>query len=148
LEIVKKENGNLLVSPLSAQIILALTHSGCRGQTAEELRTVLHLSDDPAKIQSAVKVVLSNLKTKEGLKLCIANKMYVTRSFPIQNEFQEIAKEMYFADSENIDFTKIEQAAKTTILPLFVLVSNMEVLSGLQIARHTFKIWKKSSVVF
>jgi serpin B len=103
----------LLVSPLSAQIILALTHSGCRGQTAEELRTVLHLLDDPAKIQSAVKVVLSNLKTKEGLKLCIANKMYVTRSFPIQNEFQEIAKEMYFADSENIDFTKIEQAAKT-----------------------------------
>jgi serpin B len=112
-EIVKKENGNLLVSPLSAQIILALTHSGCRGQTAEELRTALHLSDDPAKIQSAVKVVLSNLKTKEGLKLCIANKMYVTRSFPIQNEFQEIAKEMYFADSENIDFTKNEQAAKT-----------------------------------
>jgi serine protease inhibitor len=112
-EIVKKENGNLLVSPLSAQIILALTHSGSKGQTAEELRTVLHLSDDPAKIQSAVKAVLSNLKTKEGLKLCVANKMYVTRSFPIQNEFQEIAKEMYFADSENIDFAKIDQAAKT-----------------------------------
>jgi serpin B len=112
-EIAKKENGNLLVSPLSAQIIIALTHSGCRGQTAEELRTALHLSDDPAKIQSAVKVVLSDLKTKEGLKLCIANKMYVTRSFLILNEFQKIAKEMYFADSENIDFTKNEQAAKT-----------------------------------
>ncbi|KAJ3624394.1 hypothetical protein MTP99_018019 [Tenebrio molitor] len=112
-EIVKKENGNLLVSPLSAQTILALTHSGCGGQTAEELRTALHLSDDPAKIQSGVKAVLSNLKTKEGLKLCIANKMYVTRSFLILNEFQEIAKEMYFADSENIDFAKNEQAAKT-----------------------------------
>jgi serpin B len=112
-EIVKKEYGNLLMSPLSAQIILALTHSGCRGQTAEELRTALHLSDDPAKIQSAVKAVLSDLKTNEGLKLCIANKMYVTRSFLILNEFQKIAKEMYFADSENIDFTKNEQAAKT-----------------------------------
>jgi serine protease inhibitor len=67
-EIVKKENGNLLVSPLSAQTILARTHSGCEGQTAEELRTVLHLSDDPAKIQSAVKVVLSNLKTKVHCK--------------------------------------------------------------------------------
>jgi serpin B len=112
-EIAKKENGNLLVSPLSAQIIIALTHSGCRGQTAEELRTALHLSDDPAKIQSAVKAMLSNLKTKEGCKLCIANKMYVTKGVPLQNEFQEIVKEVYFADSENIDFTKKEEAAET-----------------------------------
>jgi serpin B len=111
-EIVKKENGNLLVSPLSAQTILALTFSGCRGETAEELRIAVHFPDDPAKIQSAVKAVLSNLKTKEGCKLCIANKMYVTKGVPLQNEFQEIVKEVYFADSENIDFTKKVEAAE------------------------------------
>jgi serpin B len=112
-EIVKKENGNLLVSPFSAETILALTYSGCRGETAEELRIAVHFPDDPAKIQSAVKAVLSNLKTKEGCKLCIANKMYVTKGVPLQNKFQEIVKEVYFADSENIDFTKKEEAAET-----------------------------------
>jgi serpin B len=112
-EIVKRENGNLLVSPLSAETILALTYSGCRGETAEELRIAVHFPDDPAKIQSAVKAVLSNLKTKEGCKLCIANKMYVTKGVPLQNKFQEIVKEVYFADSENIDFTKKEEAAET-----------------------------------
>jgi hypothetical protein len=44
--------------------------------------------------------------------------------------------------------TKNFSDIKCYILPSFVLVSNMEVLSGLQIAKHTFKIWKKSSVVF
>jgi serpin B len=115
-EIVKEEKGNILVSPLSAETVLALTHSGCRGQTAEELRIALHLPDDPAKIQSAVKAVLSelsDLKTIEGSKLFIANKMYIRKDFSIKDEFQKIASEVYFSTSENIDFAMNERAAET-----------------------------------
>ncbi|XP_068913210.1 alaserpin-like isoform X3 [Tenebrio molitor] len=112
-EIVKEEKGNVLMSPLSAETILALTHSGCRGETAEELRIALHLPDDPAKIQSAVKAVLSDLKTNEGCKLFIANKMYIKKDFSINDEFQKTANTVYFGDSENIDFTMNERAAET-----------------------------------
>jgi serpin B len=115
-EIVKEEKGNILVSPLSAETVLALTHSGCRGQTAEELRIALHLPDDPAKIQSAVKAVLSelsDLKTNEGCKLFIANKMYIRKDFSIKDEFQKIASEVYFSTSENIDFAMNVRAAET-----------------------------------
>ncbi|RZB39305.1 Serpin domain containing protein, partial [Asbolus verrucosus] len=112
-EMLKNNPNNFLLSPLSAEIALAFAQSGCKGETAREIRTALSLPDNSEKVESAVKDVLSNLTANEFYALHTANKMYVKANFAIKDEFKRAAVEVYQADSENIDFTKNVEAAKT-----------------------------------
>ncbi|RZC38754.1 Serpin domain containing protein [Asbolus verrucosus] len=43
---LNKDKPNFLISPFSAETVLALTLSGCKGETADEIRNALHLTDD------------------------------------------------------------------------------------------------------
>ncbi|XP_044253670.1 alaserpin-like [Tribolium madens] len=107
-EILKnnKYNGkNLLISPLSAETVLALAQSGCRDETAQEIRSVLHLPNDQTKIQNLYKTVLPTLDIHS------ANKIYVKEKFPVLPDFKKIASEVFHADCKNIDFSKKDEAA-------------------------------------
>ncbi|KAJ3624385.1 hypothetical protein MTP99_018011 [Tenebrio molitor] len=110
-EVLKTEKANFLVSPFSAATLLALAQSGCRGDTAEEIRQVLHFVGDREKAEGAVKEVLSKL-TNEEYTLHTANKIYVKTNFSVKEEFQKIAVEVYGAQSENVDFSEKNDAAK------------------------------------
>ena len=57
--ILKKEKGNLFLSPYSISSALAMTYGGARGDTAEEMAKALHLP-----IISRIKVI-SNLDISE-----------------------------------------------------------------------------------
>ncbi|XP_063917704.1 alaserpin-like [Zophobas morio] len=109
-EIAKSETGNFLVSPFSAKIILSLAQSGCKNETAKEIRQALYLPDDNSKIQSQVKNVLSAL-TKNEYALHAANKIYVKENFAINDEFKQEAVEVYQSEIESLDFCKKEEAA-------------------------------------
>jgi serpin B len=110
-EVLKTEKANFLVSPFSAATLLALAQSGCRGDTAEEIRQVLHFVGGREKAESAVKEVLSKL-TNEEYTLHTANKIYVKSNFSVKEEFEKTAVEVYGAQSENVDFSEKNDAAK------------------------------------
>uniref|UniRef100_V5I8H6 Serpin B9 n=1 Tax=Anoplophora glabripennis TaxID=217634 RepID=V5I8H6_ANOGL len=76
-ELSKKQQGNFIVSPLSAEVVLALTNEGARGETAAELAAGLSLPNTKEKTQRAIKSILPNLqRSDEHLKLLSANKIY------------------------------------------------------------------------
>ncbi|KAJ3644596.1 hypothetical protein Zmor_022317 [Zophobas morio] len=112
-EIAKNEKQNFLVSPFSAETILALTHAGAKGQTAQELQSAIHLPEDNKKIEEGVKTLLPALKGHDAYTLQTANKMYIRNNFEIKPEFRKVATEAFFADSETIDFKKNVKAAET-----------------------------------
>jgi serpin B len=101
------------VSPLSAETVLALLQSGCKDETAQELRTALHLPDDKETVESAIKSLLPKLKGSDLYTLHTANKMYVKKDFSIKDGFKKAAAQVYYADTDTIDFTQSVQAAKT-----------------------------------
>ncbi|XP_044253156.1 uncharacterized protein LOC123004108 [Tribolium madens] len=111
-QLSKSENGNFLLSPFSAETVLAFAQSGCKGDSAEELRNGLHLPDK-TKVESALKSLLPKVKGNDLYTLHTANKMYVKNDFPLKEEFKKAATEVFQADSENIDFLKNTEAAKT-----------------------------------
>ncbi|EFA09184.1 serpin peptidase inhibitor 18 [Tribolium castaneum] len=110
-ELGKSENGNFVVSPFSAETVLAFAQSGCKGDSAEELRNSLHLPNDKTKVESALKSLLPKIKGNDLYTLHTANKMYVKKDFAIKEEFKKAASQVYYADSESIDFTKNVEAA-------------------------------------
>ncbi|RZC41509.1 Serpin domain containing protein [Asbolus verrucosus] len=103
-EVIKTNNENVLISPLSAEIVFAMAQSGAKGKTGEEIRTSLHLPNTDEETQLVVKSVLPTLNGNGSFQLYSANKMYVTDKFPVKEEFKQVATKVYQADLENVDF--------------------------------------------
>ncbi|KAJ8939790.1 hypothetical protein NQ314_010994, partial [Rhamnusium bicolor] len=77
-EITKYEQGNFIVSPVSAEIVLAFTQEGAKGETADEFKSGLHLPSTDQKTQYAFKYFLPNFKRDQAdLKIWSANKIYL-----------------------------------------------------------------------
>jgi serpin B len=103
-------NDNILVSPFSAETVLALTQSGAKGDTGAEIRTSLHLPDTEEKTEAAIKSVLPSIQS-EYCSLITTNKIYVENEYPIKEDFKKVAAEVYQAQFENIEFAKSVDAA-------------------------------------
>ncbi|RZC42102.1 Serpin domain containing protein, partial [Asbolus verrucosus] len=104
---------NFLTSPYSVETVLALLHSGCKGETAQEIRSSLHLPDDKSKMESGIKESLSVLKGNDEYKFHTANKIYIKDGVGIKEEFKKAATQIYKADVENVNFAESSKAAKT-----------------------------------
>jgi serine protease inhibitor len=74
---------NILVSPFSAETVLALTQSGGKGDTSAEIRTSLHLPDTEEKTETVIKSVLPTIQS-EHCTLVTANKIYVENEYSAQ----------------------------------------------------------------
>lgn len=110
-ELLKKESGNFIVSPFSAEVVLALTAEGARGQTAKELITGLSLPSTQEKTQKALKAFLPKLKPNnifgdlisppEGPQLSAqlqtANKIYAANDIQLEPEYNKVAVDVYQA---------------------------------------------------
>ncbi|KAK4872900.1 hypothetical protein RN001_014929 [Aquatica leii] len=110
-EIKKTESGNFLFCPLSAEIILALTRVGSRGNTARQLSKGLHLSDDTNEIEQIFKELTSKLKSDEGYTLNSANKIYLNQKYEIRESFKTTAQNSFSADITSVDFNMKTTAA-------------------------------------
>ncbi|KAJ3644601.1 hypothetical protein Zmor_022321 [Zophobas morio] len=112
-QIIKTETGNLILSPLSADTVLALLHSGCEGATAQELAQTLHLPNDKKQIQTEEKNLLGQLQKNDKVACNIANALFAQKDFKIKDTFLTVAKDYFDALSETLDFGKPQQAADT-----------------------------------
>ncbi|XP_063903629.1 antichymotrypsin-2-like isoform X2 [Zophobas morio] len=111
-EMLRFTEENFLVSPFSAQVILALAQLGAKNETAEELRISLQLPEHN-KIEEGFKNLLSNFAAHEQFySLSTANKVYIQKDFPIKDEFRAIATNYFNSATENIDFAKKTEASK------------------------------------
>ncbi|XP_030764424.1 antichymotrypsin-2-like isoform X4 [Sitophilus oryzae] len=114
-EVLKNNHdANFVFSPLSIEIILALTQAGAKGKTAEEFTTALNLPSTQQKTQEALKQFLPTLKSNTNdLKLSSANKLFLGEAFEILESFKQLATSVFEAGAENIDFSKNQAAAES-----------------------------------
>ncbi|MRR54877.1 MAG: serpin family protein [Deltaproteobacteria bacterium] len=90
--------GNLFFSPFSISSALGMTYAGARGDTAKEMKSVLHFSLDQSALPPAFKSLNSQLAAtinKTGQKLNIANALVLTGG-DVSGEFKATLKD-YFA---------------------------------------------------
>ncbi|KAK4881885.1 hypothetical protein RN001_005204 [Aquatica leii] len=109
-EINKHNHGNVLICPLSAEIILGLVRFGAKGNTAKELALHLHNNDNDTKKMFVE--LNKNLNANDKYILSNANNVFLDNKYVIRDEFKSIAYDDFNAGVQNVDFSKIQETVE------------------------------------
>ncbi|CAH1394835.1 unnamed protein product [Nezara viridula] len=92
---------NVVVSPISLQIILALVQQGSRNTTEAEIARVLYHSESNAVLLEGYRSLITDLRSPV---LKIASKMFLEKTSKISPDFQSIASNYFLSDIRGLDF--------------------------------------------
>jgi serpin B len=101
----KKEN-NILISPLSASLALAMLNNGAAGLTQEEIQGVLGYGDITRdEMNGYFQKMLEAMQEIDPLTVFkSANSIWIKQQFPVLAPFIEVNKTYYDAEIRNEDF--------------------------------------------
>lgn len=99
------QQGNLVFSPASIEVALAMTRAGARGATAEEMDRVLRIDDAAAAHGSAAALLRAwNDPTRTSYELRVVNRLFGERGYAFEPSFLALTAERYGAPLEAQDF--------------------------------------------
>ena len=106
------ESGNLILSPFSISLALAMTYAGARGNTESQMADVLHFTQGQQGTHSAFNALDLKLesdpinldKDQEPLKFNIANAVWAEQTFSFLPEFLDTIAVNYGAGIHLADF--------------------------------------------
>jgi serpin B len=102
--------GNIVVSPLSISTALAMTLAGARGQTAQEMTTVLRTPPDAALLDQ-----LTRAGNTGGDQLLLAQSLWVDRELRLLPDFIAANQQQFHASPEPASFSTDPEAARAVI---------------------------------
>jgi serpin B len=110
-ELAKKDAGkNLFFSPLSIEAALAMTATGAKGNTFDEMQKTLRLPKDEAATDAGFKQIFAKINDaetpadKRGYALSLANAIYAQKGFPWEKAFTDRVSAAYGAGVIDADF--------------------------------------------
>jgi serpin B len=111
---LRKDRGNLFLSPFSISTALAMTAVGAKGQTLDQMRKVLHLPENPhPAFGELVRTInATGLDILRGYELTTANALWGQKGVPWQPEFTALTHKFYGAGLNEVDFIDSEAARK------------------------------------
>lgn len=113
---LRTEGENLFFSPASVAYALSMTSIGARGQTADEMDRVLHLSEDDAQVAAGFGGLMTTLTAaNKQVTLNLANRLYGQRGIGFSPEYLALLDRHYGAGLEQLDFGADPEAARRTI---------------------------------
>jgi serine protease inhibitor len=101
------EYENLMISPLSISMALAMTLNGAEGQTYDDMREALYLSGmEIDEINDAFKSLVELLITVDPqVTVKIANSIWHADWLPVKEDFLERVRDHYGAEIAGLDFS-------------------------------------------
>jgi serine protease inhibitor len=111
----KSQSQNILISPQSMAIALAMIRNGTAGETQAEMTQVLELGQlDPATIDLSYNQLIKTLKTADlDIELAIANSLWVNQNIGLNQQFIQTTQDFYQGKVSNLNFA--DPAAKKSI---------------------------------
>ncbi|MBI5010033.1 MAG: serpin family protein [Bacteroidia bacterium] len=106
--IAKEENGNLMISPLSAGTALTMLLNGCAGNTYDQIKGMLRYPSNMTmgEVNDAYKGLVSQLlEADPKVKLALANAVYYRKGFVVKTPFLGTMSNDFKAHIEGLDFT-------------------------------------------
>ena len=97
---------NLMISPLSVSIALAMAYNGAEGNTQEQMEEMLHkVGLTPDEINQSYKYLVEALESRDSkVELAIANSIFYHQDYTIKDEFISTNKSYYDAEVEALNF--------------------------------------------
>nr|XP_012147539.1 PREDICTED: antichymotrypsin-2-like isoform X12 [Megachile rotundata] len=111
--VAEQNSDNLIMSPLSAAIVLAMAAYGSRGETENQFRKVLHLPSPDSLGTSGYQALIDNLNSVKENKLDIANKVFAAEKFSVNPEYKKLTESYFRSITQLVNFAKSVEAAST-----------------------------------
>jgi len=112
----ENEDKNLFFSPYSISVALTMTYEGAKGETAEEMQTVLHIPEDSAiRRPNFAKVYNDINQNNEGYKLSTANALWALKDYQLLEEYTSTVEDYYGGKVTNLDFGGKPEESRQTI---------------------------------
>ncbi|MBS3820882.1 MAG: serpin family protein [Phycisphaerae bacterium] len=115
---LRSQEGNLFLSPHSISTALGMTYAGSRGDTASQMRDVLHFELDQGQLHPSFKNLTAHLQAreKEGeLELRVANGLWGQKGLTFVKEFVQCVKEHHDAELHAVDLQHSTEKVRQTI---------------------------------
>ncbi len=111
----QKSSQNIVISPSSIAIALAMTRNGTSSETLREMTEVLQLNQlEATTVDASYLKLIETLKTADSdVRLTIANSLWVNQNIALKDRFIDNAKNFYQAEVTNLNF--VNSKAKNTI---------------------------------
>lgn len=106
-QMTAQEDGNVVISPLSAHASIAMAYNGAAGDTAEQMALALSLSDlSAAELNQGYGHLLASLAAlpdESGVTLNVENSLWADEDFELYNDFVETDRSYFGAQLETLD---------------------------------------------
>ena len=110
--------GNLLFSPYSISVALAMTYAGARGATATQMAQALHFGLEQTQLHPAFAALQDRLNAVQQaghVKLGVANSLWPHKQYAFLPEFMTLLKECYGVEITPVDYRQAAEAARQLI---------------------------------
>jgi len=112
----KSKADNIFFSPYSISVALAMTYEGARGQTADEIRSVLHISEDPILRKPNFAKIINDINRKDAkYKLSTANALWLQNDYKLLPDYTTTVEKYYGGRVTNLDFIGQSEKSRKTI---------------------------------
>ncbi|XP_076277037.1 antitrypsin isoform X2 [Lasioglossum baleicum] len=111
--VVQENPGNLIISPLSAAVVLAMAAYGAGGETERQLKSALHIPPSDKFGLSGYQELITALNSVKENKLLLANKAFVNDNFTLKPTYKALTENYFKSISESVNFGQSVQAADT-----------------------------------
>ncbi|XP_054273475.1 uncharacterized protein LOC128993531 [Macrosteles quadrilineatus] len=116
-ELHQTEGGNIVISPVSLKVVLAMLYEGANGTTAQEIGDALDLSNNATERRHSrerFSAILKSLQTSEGeYKIKMGTHAFIDQKAELEPNYQCKLKTYYNSDIVKVDFSNPAAAVKT-----------------------------------
>lgn len=101
-------DANVLISPTSVAIAIAMAYNGAVGETQDAIATTLKFSESNAEeVNGFYSTLLSRLsETGDDVELAIANSLWGREEFELNPAFLQTTESIFGAEAETLDFNE------------------------------------------
>jgi serpin B len=106
-------NSNIMISPYGVFSNLLLLYNGAGGETYEELKNILNLSEPNYDNPNFGELYNILMNTGGNYELKIANGLFLNKNYEFKPTFINTAKDYFLVETENIDVNNRVKSAET-----------------------------------
>jgi serpin B len=112
----QSKDNNIFYSPYSILTALTMTYEGARGKTAEEMRSVLHIPEDPDARRPNFASIYNDINKKDKpYKLSTANALWAQKDYRFLEEYIQCVEKYFGGKVTNLDFAGASEQSRQTI---------------------------------
>lgn len=113
---VRAQGGNLALSPISISTALTMTWGGARGETAAQMKKVLHVEGEPGQAMDVAGKLLASFSNADSkVILRVANRLFGEKTYAFEQAYLDRTKAAFGAPLEELDFKHAAEPSRVHI---------------------------------